>query len=93
MSCEFCLSGRDNICVAPTHTCIAKHVGGYASAIRVNQKYFNFFYIKLFPQNNNFFILKKSFAIPIPDNLPAEYAAPLLCAGLFKKNSKPQKKL
>lgn len=57
--CEWCISGRENLCAQQSATCVGRN-GGYADAIRVNHR----------------------FAIPIPEAMSAEGAAPLLCGGV-----------
>ena len=59
MSCEWCISGQENLCPGNEPT-TATHYGGFASAINVDAR----------------------FAFPIPEQLPAETAAPLLCGGI-----------
>jgi uncharacterized zinc-type alcohol dehydrogenase-like protein len=57
--CEWCRSGRENLCLQAQPTCVGRH-GGFAEAVRVPAR----------------------FAIPIPQALESENAAPLLCAGI-----------
>jgi uncharacterized zinc-type alcohol dehydrogenase-like protein len=57
--CEFCARGEENVCAGWKGTCTHGY-GGYASAIRVDNR----------------------FAIPIPEGMDPEKAAPLLCGGI-----------
>eukprot|EP01102_Stenamoeba_stenopodia_P020772 TRINITY_DN8223_c0_g1_i1.p1 TRINITY_DN8223_c0_g1~~TRINITY_DN8223_c0_g1_i1.p1 ORF type:complete len:346 (+),score=54.69 TRINITY_DN8223_c0_g1_i1:123-1160(+) len=58
LECEYCLSGRDNLCVNSELTCNGNH-GGFANRIRLNS----------------------GWAHVIPEAIPSEFAAPLMCAG------------
>ena len=58
--CRFCLSGRENLCDAPTFTGYDRD-GGYAE----------------------FATAAEAYAFPVPGEVTAVAAAPLLCAGLI----------
>jgi propanol-preferring alcohol dehydrogenase len=59
-TCEFCRTGRENLCDSPTFTGYDRD-GGYAEYVAV----------------------REDFTIPLPQQMPAEQAAPLLCAGII----------
>ncbi|SER59195.1 uncharacterized zinc-type alcohol dehydrogenase-like protein [Lentzea xinjiangensis] len=58
--CEWCLSGRTNLCPARDDTVLRGDRGGFASHVRASDW---------------------RHVHPIPDTIPSEQAAPLLCAG------------
>jgi uncharacterized zinc-type alcohol dehydrogenase-like protein len=62
-TCEYCLSGQEQLCSKNQPTCVGRP-GGFAHSIIINSK----------------------FAIPIPEELDSDNAAPLLCAGITVYN-------
>lgn len=68
MKCEICLSGNENYCLDPLR--VGTYRGVYKDGYKSQGGYAN--YIRV----------NEHFAIPIPDAIPSNYAAPLLCGGV-----------